>query len=106
ISRRALIGPGRISEPVGDDPGAARQRRQNRLVEMVDTGRGEQESLPSGVKVSRKAGKDRLAQGLGRWGATGLARAHDVKPERGEPLLEPHGLNRLAYALAALERDE
>ena len=54
IPRRALIGAGRIGEPVGNDPGSARKRRQNRLVEMVDAGGGEQERLPGGAKSAAK----------------------------------------------------
>ena len=56
---------------------------------MVDTGGGEQESLPGGVEVSREAGKDRLAQSLGAQRTPRLAGANDVKSERGEALLEP-----------------
>ena len=106
IPRRALIGPGRIGEPVGNDPGSARERRQNRLVEMVDAGGGKQQRLPGGAKLGCEAGKNRLAQRLGARRPARLARPNDGKPERGEALLEPLGLNRLAYALAALEGDE
>ena len=106
IARRALIGPGRIGEPVGNDPGSARERRQDRLVEMVDAGGGEQERLPGGAKLGREAGKDRLAQRLRARRASGLARPNDGEPERCEALLKPLGLNRLARALAALEGDE
>ena len=73
---------------------------------MIDTGGGKQERLPCGAKLGSKAGKNRLAQSLGAWGAPRLARPNDGKPERGEALLEPLGLNRLARALAALERNE
>ena len=51
-------------ESVANDRGAARERRQNRLVEMVDTGGGEQECLPSSAKIGCEAGKDRAAQRL------------------------------------------
>ena len=73
---------------------------------MVDTGGGEQERLPGGAKVGSEAGKNCLAQRLGAGRTARLARPNDGKPERGEPLLEPLGLNRLAHALAAFERDE
>ena len=106
IPRRALISARRIGEPVGNDPGPARKRWQNGLVEMVDAGGGEQECLSGGAEVSRKAGKDRLAQRLRTGRAPWFARSDDGEPERGQALLESLGLNRLADALAALERDE
>ena len=106
VPRRALIGAGQIREPVGNDPGAARQRRQNRRVEMVDTGGGEQERLRGGFKPGCEAGKNRLTQRLGARRPPGLARPDDGKPERGEALLEPPGLNRFPCPLPALEGDK
>ena len=48
----------------------------------------------------------RLAQRLGARRPSRLARPNDGKPERGEALLEPLGLDRLPGALPAFERDE
>ena len=69
---------------------------------MVDTGGGEQERLPGGIKVSREAGKDRLAQSLGARRPARLARPDDGKPERGQTLLETLGLNRVQFVTDSL----
>ena len=106
IARRALIGPGRIGEPVGNDPGAARKRRQNRPLEMVGARGGEQQRLPGGAEVGGESGKDRLAQGLGARRPSRLPGSNDRNPKRCEALLEPPGLHRFPGALPALERDE
>src|ERR1700733_10888079 len=95
-----------MGEAVGNDPGAASKARQDRLVEMVDTGGGEQERLADGVKLAREAGKNRLAQRLGARRPSRLACPNNGDPQRREAFFEPLGLNRLAHALAALERDE
>ncbi len=106
IPGHALISPGRIGEPVGNDPGAARERRQNGVVEMVDPRGGKQQRLPRGAKSAREAGENCLAQRLGARRPSGFARANHRKPNRGEARLEPLGLHGLAHALAPLEGDE
>ena len=79
VPRRALIGPGRVREPVGNDPGAARERREDRLFQVVDAGGGEQERLPGGTEVGGKPREDRLAQRLCAGRAAGLAGANHIK---------------------------
>src|SRR6185437_4859433 len=106
VARRALIGAGRIGEPVANHPGAALERRQNRLLQMVGAGGGEHERLSGRAEIGRKAGKDRLSERLGARRAAGLAGADHGKTECGETLLEPPRLDRLAGALPALEGDE
>ena len=73
---------------------------------MVDAGGGEQERLARGAEVGGEAGQDRLAQRLRARRAARFARPDDGEPERGEALLEPLGLDRLARSLAAFEGDE
>ena len=86
IARRALISPGRIGEPVGNDPGSARERRQNRLVEMVDARGGEQHRLPRGAKSAREAGQiaSRSASAPGDPPALGFE-PQRPRPRRGAP---------------------
>ena len=106
IAGRALIGAGRIGEPVADDPGAAPERRQDRLFEMVDPGGAEQKRLAPGAEAGGEAGKDRLAQSLGAGRSARLTGADDFEPVPGEARLEPRRLDRLAHALPAFESDK
>ena len=79
VARGALIGAGRIGEAVADHPGAAFERRQDRRVQMVDAGGGEQQRLAFRPERPGEAGQDDLAQRLGVRRAARLAGAHDVE---------------------------
>ena len=59
-----------------------------------------------GAEAGGEAGENRLTQRLRARRAARLPRADDFEPKRGEARLEPPGLDRLAHALPALERDE
>ena len=63
-------------------------------------------ACPAALKSEAKPERIASRKRLGARRTSRLARPNDGKPERGKALFEPPGLNRLAHALAALERDE
>ena len=62
LARHALIGAGGIGETVADDPFAPLERRNDRFIQMVDAGGGEQERFSVGPEPGGKAAEDRLPQ--------------------------------------------
>ena len=84
---RALIGARRIGETVADHPGAARERRLDQPVEMIDARRREQNGLAERAERGRLAAEQRLAQRFGMRRAAGLARRDrlDAAFARGAP---------------------
>ncbi len=55
LGRGALIGARRIGEAVAHHPGAALERGNDRLIEMVDPRGGEEQRFPLGAELGRKA---------------------------------------------------
>ena len=100
----ALVGDRRVEVAVGDDDGAARERRPDERGDVVRAvGRVEQR-LRAGVDVV--AVQDRVAQLQAELGAARLARQHDLAAQPAQPVTEQAGLRRLAGAVAALEGHE
>ena len=103
---RALVGARRIGETVAHDPGAARERRRDQRVDMVDARRRESDRLGRRTEPAQRARQDQLAQFLCVRRAAGLAGGDDFQPKIAEPARKPARLRGLACALAAFKSDE
>ena len=102
----ALIGAGRIEEAIRQHPLPAFQRRADDAIDMIRPRRREEDALALDAEADRLAGKEEIADALGRLGPAGLARHHHVRPALAQRLGEPADLRRLAGPLTAFECHE
>ena len=99
----ALIGKGRIGEPVTDHPLAGGKRRSNQRVQMVAAGRKGQQRL--GLRL-HLLGQQQLAQPLGQRAATRFAAEHHGLALCTQPIHTGPHVRALARAVDALESNE
>ena len=65
LAERALIGAGRIGKSIRHDPGAARERRSDGLVDVINSRCGEEHRLADRAEPRGGARKEHIAQRLG-----------------------------------------
>jgi hypothetical protein len=100
----ALVGVGRVEEPVADHPGSRIEGGTDHLAHVVRACREDEQRLGHGVQ---RLLEDRPAQVLGEIGAAGLAR-HDRAPAGSgrDGVRDELQVRRLACAVDPLEGDE
>ena len=101
----ALVDPAGIGKAVAEHPCAARQRRQDRAVEMVVTGGEEEVELAQGTPALRRAMNDQLADRL-RTSVPPGSRVTRSSMPRPEDARQAAALRALAGPLPAFQRDE
>ena len=106
IAERALIGASRIRKAIADDYCALRERGPDRLVEMVDAGRREDNRLRSRTQRRDCARKQDVAQAFGAGRSAWFTGQQRVVAEAREAIAQDARLRGLAAALAAFQRDE
>ena len=103
--RASLVGQRRVDVAVGDDHGAALERRADHGLHELSAGGGVEQRLCPRADLGLGVEQER-ADPLSRRGASGLAHAHDLSAALTQRLFEQLHLRRLSRAVQALERDK
>ena len=99
----ALVGVGRVGEPVAEHPVAARERGSDHAVEMLAPRCEHEQRL---AVVRHWLAQDQRPQRFAEGRPAGLARHDDHVPRSLEALGEPRHVRALAGTVDTLERDE